>query len=1175
MKKFFIVLTLIVLMFSATVQINVSAAENLPNFTHLAYGNGMFVAIDDSSGIAVSRDCVNWYYVIYKSTIYKFTRIIWGNNEFMVLAQDPKDNTSTKVLRSRYGLKWDAVNDNLTRKGIYSISWTGNKYIAVGYRLLLTSIDGETWTKQDIKEATYLNDVIYDGNEYTAVGGYMGSGRVLQSQDGQTWTNWYELMDNCGDNSFEKIFYAGGFYLLKTTYGGVYYSKNLVDGHIVYVDSTNNIWCSLEDMTYNGEMFVSISKAGNIYTSTDGEKWTNRTVKDLGNYSLRSVTYLNGRYYILGGSDKTKLLLSSKDGIIWSITQLTNINIDPSSIPEDFNSIVVNDSSETRSTLTGKVFKPDGALLTGDQYKQISISLNSSTGGKAVGLNSDGTYSIGTDDIPNGDYTVIADTICFTGQYANSKPQVIHITKGRTIVCDLQLTVPTITGRVLKPDGTDYIPEKINGYYTNEEVQLFSVDKESCIERKKIGSDGLYCIGADIPTGYYRLRVDTESGFIIGNYTNSIDELVYVTQGQSINLNLKLTNPVIRGRLLKPDGTDYNPSGMNLKLEAVNDPNFKAIYTTPNSDGSFRLSGNVPTGDYNIIADYYINPQMPYIGPEPVKVHVTSGETVVKNITLYYALEITKASIENNQSNVENNPNIDFTFNENIKSGPNYDKISLSGEGKINSKIIQPANTEKQCIFTLSTSLNQNTNYTIAIPEGAFIDDNQKYNKPFILSFSTKRVDGNNSEEKKPDIKINNPVIIPGASIPTAQVLKKVLIKVIKTTPGENATGIENAVKSVIVFDANKIKQGDNFDKISVSGGGKLVSKEISTDGSSIILNISSKFAKKVSVTIPEGAVKSEDGLPNSTYSYNFTVKESDESLKVVSTTPQNGQSAEDPELIVKIVFSRKGLTEGDNFKDIAITGGAVIATKKFDTYGASLILKLSGIEKDKKYSISIPKGAVNDDSGIQNEAYFFGFNTNTVRKFCDIPSDYWAFSAINEMVRNSIISGFPDNSYRPNNMITREQFAKIMVLALKLNLENPSVGTFADVQKSQWSYSYIETAKDFLTRFKKDGQYNFKGAEYTVREDIAVALVKALKLDNMQVDAEELKSIFKDEKDISPNLKKYVLIAYKNKLIAGYKDHSFKPTGKVTRAEAAMLLYRVMKEWVPEDKVAVGDIQS
>ncbi|MCS6815641.1 MAG: S-layer homology domain-containing protein, partial [Cyanobacteria bacterium] len=43
---------------------------------------------------------------------------------------------------------------------------------------------------------------------------------------------------------------------------------------------------------------------------------------------------------------------------------------------------------------------------------------------------------------------------------------------------------------------------------------------------------------------------------------------------------------------------------------------------------------------------------------------------------------------------------------------------------------------------------------------------------------------------------------------------------------------------------------------------------------------------------------------------------------------------------------------------------------------------------------------------------------------FYDVPSGYWADGFIRELASRDIIKGFPDGSFRPNDPVTRAQFA-------------------------------------------------------------------------------------------------------------------------------------------------------
>ncbi|MCX7748128.1 MAG: S-layer homology domain-containing protein [Clostridia bacterium] len=179
---------------------------------------------------------------------------------------------------------------------------------------------------------------------------------------------------------------------------------------------------------------------------------------------------------------------------------------------------------------------------------------------------------------------------------------------------------------------------------------------------------------------------------------------------------------------------------------------------------------------------------------------------------------------------------------------------------------------------------------------------------------------------------------------------------------------------------------------------------------------------------------------------------------------------------------------------------------------------------------------------------------------FKDIKENHWAYDAINEMVKRGVLSGYPDSTFKPNKSVTRAEFAKMMVLALELSLKNPETSTFKDIDKQNWVFPFVETAKYYLTGFRTSSGDYFRPELEAVREDMAVALVKTLDYQNEESDQGILNSFY-DVGAISPNLKKYVSIAVKHNIMKGYpleksELKAFKPQGPLTRAEAATLLY-------------------
>jgi len=185
--------------------------------------------------------------------------------------------------------------------------------------------------------------------------------------------------------------------------------------------------------------------------------------------------------------------------------------------------------------------------------------------------------------------------------------------------------------------------------------------------------------------------------------------------------------------------------------------------------------------------------------------------------------------------------------------------------------------------------------------------------------------------------------------------------------------------------------------------------------------------------------------------------------------------------------------------------------------------------------------------------------------KFTDVPESHWAYDYIKIMSQLNIINGDGKGKFYPDNRVTKEQFSKMLVLTLNLNLINPVTPTFVDVSKSDWSYPYIETAKAYLTAFVGNEYRPTQDAE---REDMAYAIIKALKISIDDVDLTVLNK-FSDKDDISTVLIPYVAKAVEEGIMIGNADE-FSPRGTLKRAEAATLLGRL----ITTEKIIFEDIK-
>jgi hypothetical protein len=170
------------------------------------------------------------------------------------------------------------------------------------------------------------------------------------------------------------------------------------------------------------------------------------------------------------------------------------------------------------------------------------------------------------------------------------------------------------------------------------------------------------------------------------------------------------------------------------------------------------------------------------------------------------------------------------------------------------------------------------------------------------------------------------------------------------------------------------------------------------------------------------------------------------------------------------------------------------------------------------------------------------------------------------QLADKKVISGYPDGTFRPEGLVTRSEFAAMMTLALEIPLLIDPTQSFADVDINNWAFVYIETTKKYITGYQQGGNHYFRGSNHALREDMAIALAKALGLETEVPDDinagyvyARLQAIFSDTDSISPNLREYDLTAYDAGLIGGYPDGTFGAQRSITRGEAAALLVKVL----------------
>lgn len=185
------------------------------------------------------------------------------------------------------------------------------------------------------------------------------------------------------------------------------------------------------------------------------------------------------------------------------------------------------------------------------------------------------------------------------------------------------------------------------------------------------------------------------------------------------------------------------------------------------------------------------------------------------------------------------------------------------------------------------------------------------------------------------------------------------------------------------------------------------------------------------------------------------------------------------------------------------------------------------------------------------------------VPTFSDVPSTYWAHTAIESLAADGILAGFPDGTFRPDAGVTRAQFVKTLDLGLGIK-PLPGVSPFADVPASAWFAPYVAAAvKAGIVQGVSPTLFD-PNATLT-REEMSVLLARALHLSTM------IQLQFSDRAHIDPWALAGVEQAFAAGLVSGFPDGSFQPLGTATRAQAAQVLALVAQRQAAQAQGSAG----
>ena len=176
--------------------------------------------------------------------------------------------------------------------------------------------------------------------------------------------------------------------------------------------------------------------------------------------------------------------------------------------------------------------------------------------------------------------------------------------------------------------------------------------------------------------------------------------------------------------------------------------------------------------------------------------------------------------------------------------------------------------------------------------------------------------------------------------------------------------------------------------------------------------------------------------------------------------------------------------------------------------------------------------------------------NEHVELKYTDVAADYWAFPTIERLNTLGLIKGYVDGTFKPTNQITRGEAA--MILSREMRVDVKEVIKYDDVATNYYAYDAIqEVAAAGIITGRVAGKFDPNSP--LSRAEMAAIMDRMYKLTGTTT---------MSFSDVKANHWAHdsIMRLYKNELVTGYTDGTFKPDNFITRAEFANILSKAIK---------------
>lgn len=182
---------------------------------------------------------------------------------------------------------------------------------------------------------------------------------------------------------------------------------------------------------------------------------------------------------------------------------------------------------------------------------------------------------------------------------------------------------------------------------------------------------------------------------------------------------------------------------------------------------------------------------------------------------------------------------------------------------------------------------------------------------------------------------------------------------------------------------------------------------------------------------------------------------------------------------------------------------------------------------------------------------------------FADVKG-HWGQEDINNIAARLDLKGNGDNTFSPSRAITRSEFAEIVVLGLGLMGMEAANSQFPDVPDSAWYRHSVAIANEFgIVKGYDNG--TFAGNQEITREQGIAMVARAYRLihSESRLDESQINAVlanYEDRSAVAVWAREGMALMIQAGIVQGQDQQRLNPQTKITRAEVAALIARLLK---------------